>query len=373
MKTKRLLMLLGSVCLALMLAMPLVLACAAPAPTPTPTPTPSPTPTPTPTPAPPPTAPEVFEWRFQTHRVPGELGYPPEKKFFEETILEATDGRVKITYHPVGTFVPASELFDAYRRGVLDGGVVCPVYWVDTIPVCVIYTYFPGAFMGGIHQAQYFLHHMGLEEVVKAAHLEFDIMFWNSHTLPASPLTTTPVRTLDDLKGLKIRVFGGLADLFTELGASTVNIPGPEIYTGLATGVIDGALWGGISSQYGMKFHEVAKYYMQPNITTYTDAIYVSKKAWDALPEDLQAILDGAFSEYYWTRTLGMIMEEEREALRDWEEKHGVELVWLDETDQKEVMEASVKVWDKIAAERPEAAKWIELLKDYHRELGYID
>lgn len=364
--------------LALLLVTALVaVGCAKPAPAPPPAPVPAPVPAP-PKPAPPkppvakPEAPKVFEWRFSTHWPSASASYAPWKKWFEEDVPELTDGRIKIEFSPAGTFMPTSELFEAWSKGVLDGGVSFAPYYTSQVPLCAILVYFPYAFKDP-REHQYFLHHLGFEKAVRDEHLKFGILYWTVDSYPAGPIFKKPIRTIDDLQGVKIRATGALADWYKEAGASPVMIPGAEIYTALATGVVDAAIWGGAAGSYSMKFHEVAKYYMQPYAGACSDSGYISKKAWDALPEDLQKTFDNAISKRFWERTVEYYIKVEAPALKAMVDEHGVEIVWIDEAGQKALLDAALKVWDKTAAVSPLCAHWVEVLRDFHKELGYLD
>jgi len=359
-KRKRLLTLVGSICLVLVLAALLLPACAAeeaPAPAPTPTPTP--------------TA-EVFEWRFQTHWPTSSASYLPWKKWFEEDLLELTGGRVKITFHPAATFMPTTEMFDAWKTGMLDGGISFAPYYTSQVPLGGMECYFPYAFRD-VREFQYFLHFLGFEEAIREAHLKHGILYWAGDGYPSGPIFKKPIRTIDDLQGIKIRATGALADWYAEAGASPVMIPGGEIYTALSTGVVDAAIWGGAAGSYSMKFYEVAKYYMQPYAGMATDNVYISKKAWDKLPADLQDILRHAIELRYWMRTTEYFIDVEAPALQAMVKDHGVEIVWIDEAGQKALMDAALKVWDETAAKGPELAHWVGMLKDFNKKLGYMD
>src|SRR3989304_7409040 len=94
-----------------------------------------------------------------------------------------------------------------------------------------------------------------------------------------------PIRKIKDFKGYKIRSSGAIADMLKDLGAVPTLIPGEELYLALQTGVVDGAHWGAAQGALTMKFCEVAKYYIQPDLAMAgTDAIIINKDAFNALP-----------------------------------------------------------------------------------------
>ncbi|HUF92776.1 MAG TPA: TRAP transporter substrate-binding protein DctP, partial [Candidatus Limnocylindria bacterium] len=107
--------------------------------------------------------------------------------------------------------------------------------------------------------------------------------------------STMPIRTVDDWKGKKIRVYGAdSANLTRALGGAPVNIAFGEVYTALEKRTVDGAMTSATNAE-PMKFFEVAKFLDYWYLAGASQEWMVAnQKAWDALPRDLQqAILDG--------------------------------------------------------------------------------
>ena len=104
---------------------------------------------------------------------------------------------------------------------------------------------------------------------------------------------TTPLKSLDDLKGKRLRLLGDEAVIFGKLGVSAVSTPSPELYSALERGVIDGAQHGTISADWMYGNYEVMPYvYMGPTRQPSDVYVYmVNKKEWAALPDDLKKIL----------------------------------------------------------------------------------
>lgn len=361
MKSKRLLALLGSTILVIILAALLFPACAAEE-----APTPAPTPTPAPAPA------QVFEWALQSHWPASSSSYIPWKTFMEEELLELTDGRIKATCHPADTFLPTAELFDAWRQGTLDGGTYGGNYFESFIPLSNLVAYNPMAFRE-IWESEYFCQNLGFADALMNQHLEFGMYCWIEKVYPAGFCTVKPVRTLADLQGLKLRTSGKLADMMKKVGCAPVTMSGGEIYTALATGVLDAANWGAAQGVASMKFYEVAPYYMWPEQTKIgSDYIIITQANMDALPDDLYKIVSLALEERFWRRTNQYIKGEldSREALV---KEYGMEIVELDKEAVDAMAKAALEIWDETAKQSPENAHWVEVMKALHRELGYID
>jgi TRAP-type mannitol/chloroaromatic compound transport system substrate-binding protein len=100
------------------------------------------------------------------------------------------------------------------------------------------------------------------------------------------------INSLDDLKGLKMRIPGFAGEVMAKLGVSPTNIPPGELYTALERRTIDALEWVGPSLDLRMGFHKIAPYYYTGWHEPATELQFlVNKRTWDKLPADLQEIL----------------------------------------------------------------------------------
>ena len=101
-----------------------------------------------------------------------------------------------------------------------------------------------------------------------------------------------PVRTVEDLKGLKLRAGGATAaDTLTALGAVPLAMPPTEIYTSVERGTLDGVNWEweGFSV---FRIQELAKYATVVNLNSYVTMYAMNRQKYDSLPSDIRAIID---------------------------------------------------------------------------------
>jgi TRAP-type mannitol/chloroaromatic compound transport system substrate-binding protein len=100
------------------------------------------------------------------------------------------------------------------------------------------------------------------------------------------------INSLDDLKGLKMRIPGFAGEVLAKVGASPTNIPPGELYTALERNTIDALEWVGPSLDLRMGFHKIAPYYYTGWHEPATELQFmINKKSWEKLPADLQEIL----------------------------------------------------------------------------------
>ena len=315
---------------------------------------------------------KVIKWKFQSHWPSGSTSFKPLKDFFDKELTKLTGGQLQITLYPAAALVPTKEIFDSCRKGTIDGATASPIYWMGIIPITAIASNCPMTFREP-WEGLYFHYLLGFEDMMKEAHAKFNLLYYTEKIYPTALISKKPIRKIEDFKGLKIRSSGAIADFLRDLGAATNLIPGEELYLALQTGVVEAAHWGAAGGALSMKFPEVAKYYIQPNLAMAgTDVIVINKDAFNALPKDIQMTLDLALKERVWRRTHEYIMDEV-EALNTMKRDYKVTVLTLSPEDQKKMVKVAMKQWDKAAGKDAASGKAAGILKDFLKKLGYID
>jgi TRAP-type transport system periplasmic protein len=203
-------------------------------------------------------------------------------------VEQATRGRVKIEIYPSQTLVKGPEILKAVRGGIVDIGWCFHGYWPELTPVADVIS-LPGLPMTTAEKSSEVL--WKLYEKYPAIQKEF------AEAPPLALWTTTPyflltskkqVKTLEDLKGMKIRVPGGPpTEQMKALGAVPTLIPMPDNYQALDKGVIDGmgAVW---EAMQGFRLYEVAKYYTMVPLASAYFSLCTNKAKWENLPKDVR-------------------------------------------------------------------------------------
>jgi len=206
-----------------------------------------------------------------------------------------TNGRVKISYYSGGTLTPAAQTFDSVVKGIADIGNTVLGYTMGKFPLSEVLDY-PVGYPSGIVATK-----LGNAFYSKFKPKEFDgvkILYFHAQG-PGILHTKKPVRTLEDLKGMKIRTFGSNAKFASLLGAAPVGTTMPETYDALRTGVAEGAM-APIESLQGWKWGEVIKSTTENYGTGYTATfiVFMNKAKWNSLPPDVQKTIDAMSVEY---------------------------------------------------------------------------
>jgi TRAP-type mannitol/chloroaromatic compound transport system substrate-binding protein len=166
------------------------------------------------------------------------------------------------------------------------------------------------------------------------------------------------INSIDDLKGLKMRIPGLGGKVLAKAGGNAILVAGGEIYTNLDRGVIDATEWVGPFHDLKMGFYKAAKYYYYPGWHEPGTALEImfNKKAWDSLPPDLQAIANAAaYKSNMWM--LSEFEAKNNAALQTLINEHKVQLKQYPEPVMKALKKLAKEVLDEVAASDPMSKK----------------
>lgn len=314
---------------------------------------------------------KVIKWRVQSHWPASSSSYKASLQVLADRLKERTGGRLILEPFPSGALVPAKEIFNAVKRGMIQMGTISPAYIRDQVEVAGIAAGLPFAFKN-VSEAAYFHKWLGFEKMIQEGTAKHGVFYSTDKVYPTELVLKKRVESLDDFKGLKLRSSGVLQVFLTSLGAAASYLPGGEVYPSLASGVIDGAHWGAAQGAYSMKLYDVCKYHLLPGLNIAgTDAFVVNQKAIDKLPEDIQAIFYWSLEEEFWKRT-NQYSYLEAIVLAKAVKEQGVTVVKLPPEEQKKITEIAMDMWEKEGQKGPEAAKALQMLKDYLKSLGHL-
>lgn len=307
--------------------------------------------------------------KLQTHLIPADTQRTMSK--FVEAVEAMTGGQIKIKLFAGSSIVPMKEVLATVGSGAIEMALIAEGYWHKLIPVSEV-AGLPFAFRN-IWEAEYFMYNLGLADILKREYAKHNVYHLPYEAYPVGIMSKKPIKSVEDFKGLKLRAYGVMAEWLTELGASTTYIPGGELYTACATGVVDGLHWGDAGPMYIMKFHEVLKNYMMPEpIMGAWNNLIINMDVWKKLTPQQQKIIETAakgLGSMYSTDNTRIIAETSlRKMVKDW----NVKVNTLPEDQVDKMTDAAMKVWDKVAKKDPVNAQVIEKMKAFLKELGYI-
>jgi len=281
-------------------------------------------------------------------------------------IEDATKGKVKVEVYPAQTLVKGPDMWKAVRSGVVDIGWCFHGYWADMTPLADVIA-LPFLPVKSSEQASEVL--WKLYEKYPAIQKEF------SEVQPLLLYTTSPyfllttkkqVKTLDDIKGMKIRIPGGPpTEMVKALGAVPTPIPMPDMYQALDKGVVDGmgVPWEAIE---GFRLYEVSKYTTMAPLNVVYFSLCANKQKWASLPKDVKdAIMSvsGLTGAKFWGKNFFDIAEQ---GARDKMKAGNYELV------SYALPPDELAKWQKVAGE-PLWEEWVKKMEGKgHKEAREI-
>lgn len=221
--------------------------------------------------------------------------YPPPHPFtkmMEEWAKEIdtkTEGRVKITLYSGGTLTPATQTYDSTVKGIADLGTALLAYSPGRFPLCEAFA-LPLGYNSGYQAtkaANAFYKKFQPKEFADTKVMYFHV------SPPGFVMTRKVINSMDEIKGLRIRVNTEIAPIITALGGSPVTIPIPETYDSVKKGLLDGLLFP-IEALKGWKLAEVVSCVLESKSTAYGTSLYVvmNKDKWNAISPADQAVIE---------------------------------------------------------------------------------
>jgi len=326
---------------------------------------------------------QVFHWKLVTtwpKNFPG-LGTAPEK--FAAMVNKMSQGRLLIKVYGAGELVPAMGVFDAVSTGSAEAGHGAAYYWKGKLASSIFFTAVP--FGMTAQEMNGWLYHGGGLELWREAYAPFNLipMAGGNTGVQMAGWFNKEINSVADVKGLKMRIPGSGGEVWNRLGGTSVTLPGGELYTSLQTGVIDATEWVAPYNDLAFGFHEVAKYYYYPgwHEPGSTLELIINKSAFEALPEDLKAIVETA-ARYANADMLDEYTARNNAALRELVDVHHVDLRKLPDDVIRELHKASDDYLKELANSDPFTNKvytsWKNFMdgaKEYHHisEQSYIN
>lgn len=318
---------------------------------------------------------KVYKWKMVTtwpKNLPG-LGFAAEN--FSKLVGKMSGGRLLIKVFGAGQLVPALEVFDAVSQGTAQIGHGSAYYWKGKIQTAALFTTVP--FGLNAQEMNSWLHYGGGIELWRELYEPFNLvpLAAGNTGVQMAGWFNREINSIEDLKGLKMRIPGIGGEVISKLGVETVNIPGGELFTAMQTGVIDATEWVGPYNDLALGFHQVAKYYYYPGWQEPgpTLELILNKQFYDSLPQDLQAIIEVA------ARAINQDMLDEytarnQKALDLLVNTHGVQLKKLPDPVLSKLKNITQKVLKEMVAKDPVFKKvyesqeaFKEQIKKYHK------
>lgn len=266
-------------------------------------------------------------------------------KVFGDELESKSDGRFKIVHYAGEVLHPVGEGFRAAATGITDVTSAWPVYSANSfhlfhatqLPLAL-----PASNIGAVRVINelypaYFkdeYERMGIKLAFNAVTPGYDI------------LTTKPVKSVEDLKGLKIRAAGGgITEIVERLGAIPVTMTISDAYTAFQQGVVDGIILS-TADMVAYHLHEVGKYNYRIGVVRVAIPQAVNKGFYEGLPDDLRKVFDDASlnAAYNYESMYDRLTAKAVQTMHD----QGIEIVEANDEDLAKIKELVAPMWDKF-------------------------
>lgn len=215
-------------------------------------------------------------------------------KRVETQMAAISGGSFEIRFMEPGALVPALQVLDGVSNGSIEAGWVSAGQYTGRNTALALFSAVPFGPEAGEFMA--WMRYGGGQALMDEVHAKFNIKSVICGITPpeASGWFRTEIKSLADLRGIRMRFFGLGARVVSKLGVQTTNQPGGELFQALQLGTIDATEFGQPALDLGMGLHQVAKHYYFPGWHQPASLyhLYVHKPLWDGLSPQRRAMIE---------------------------------------------------------------------------------
>lgn len=251
---------------------------------------------------------KVFQWRLQSQATEKSIDFK-ELKTFSNNVRLMSGGRLVISVHPGGEITGGADIYTAVKEKRIEMGNGWPNWWAGQHPAWAVMNAGPFDFMNLDASMMFFLADDGTD-IANELSLP-DGVIWRPAWwagMEFGLLSKERLQGLDDLRGKKVRIGPGLPSMVLEqaTGAQVLPTVAQEIRPALENGDLDVVEWTTAGGAWSLGLHDITAHALVPAIwqPSVLSDFLINQSAYEALPADLQAILESAMRSYTLTATL---------------------------------------------------------------------
>ncbi len=277
---------------------------------------------------------------------------------------------------PTQAVVPYKETIDAVANGILAGDLNAISYFTGRDQAFSIL----GDLISGydtVDQMQTFCQYGGGKEMLQKVYDKYTN--GNTVVIGCGPYTreafvsSIPINTIDDLKGVKLRSPEGLAsEVFKRAGASPVALPFSEVYTSLEKGLVQAADASSYVNNDTSGMHKVAKYPIYPGIHSMAVLqLVINKRAFEKMSASEQTMLEVWYTAMNTSMRRMSDMEDKRLVA---EHKAGDDITVVDwaQEDRDKMRAIAVEAWEDVADKSPLAREALDAHLKFMKQMGLL-
>jgi len=305
-----------------------------------------------------------IKWRLQTYAGPALADHVCKPGV--EAFNKDANGEMEIEMYTADQHEPQGELFRAVQSGTLDAAQSDDDSAAAPVDVKVFGAYFPLASRYSLDVPALW-HWHGLKEIWEEAYAEVPGVTWLSSGAwdPCNFGTTKPIKSVEDLKGLRVYTFPTGGQFLSRFGVVPVTLPYEDVEVALQTGELDGVCWCGITEMHTVGWANVLKYFLtNPLSGAWAGSYFVNTEKWDALPDHLKQLFNMSIDTSHYYRQHWYWAGEAK-----YRNEGKLELTTVPADEWKRVEDEASKFWDEVASQSPRSAKVVEIIKNYNESM----
>ena len=298
---------------------------------------------------------------------------------FQNQISKVSGKNIQIKFFEPGALVPALEVFDAVSSGSVDAGWSTPGYWAGKVPALPLFAAVP--FGPSAQEYMAWIYYGGGKQLFEEIYAKHNIKGIFCGVIPpeASGWFRKEIKSIQDLKGMKMRFFGLGAKVMEKIGVSTQLIAGGDIFPALELGTIDATEFSMPAVDLDLGFYQVAKHYYFPgwHQQSTLQELMINMDKWNSLSDTQKAQIETtcgdnmrngiAEGEAIQVDALNTL-KEKGVNIHKWSDEilDALEAAWMEVVEEESNNDADFKrSWESLSLFRKEIEVW--------KSLGYLD
>lgn len=278
-----------------------------------------------------------------------------------EDFNESQKGNIQLKVYTAGELVSMQQTIPAVQSGAIDIAQCMGAHMGAPIDVVAFESAPPFAWDSSMELLTLW-EEKGMKEVVSESWeaLGGIKVFGQTICDPLNIISKKPIKSIEDLKGLKISGDPNVARIFKPAGITSVTLTYDDLYLSAETGMIDGIAWGGATECYSNSWFEVCPYFLTNPISgAFTNPWIINEKVWNSLSTSEQKALEIGLNDLR-SRSMAYYYNGERENIKYFK------TTTIPDEEWNVLRQATFKYWDEeIAPISERAAQMVKIIKDY--------
>jgi len=312
---------------------------------------------------------DKIRWKMQSAFGSSLTHLGPSGVRFTKDLERMSGGKLEVKFFEPGALIPPLECFDAVSKGSIESCWTTPGYHTGKYPALAFFTTVP--FGPGIGEFLAWKWFGGGNELRAEIYAKHDLVAIDCFCIgpETSGWFRKEIKSVEDLKGLKMRFFGLGAQVMQKLGVSTQLLAAADIYQALERGVIDATEFSMPMMDIKLGFHQIAKYNYFPGWHQQVSCseFLMNKKAFDALPDQFKAMIEVA-GQAQVAVTFAETEAMQFDAMAEMRDKHKVHVKRWSDSDLAALEKAWLEVLTEESTKDPLFKKVADHYLDYRKK-----